>query len=73
MSTVDENTRLQQRNYAAIFLQEAAAHLKQSQTNRLRWIELARTYGLTWAEIGQNLGISGVAARRLHNRNTEVK
>lgn len=73
MSTVDENTRLQQRNYAATFLQEAAAHLEQSRLNRLRWISLARTYGLTWAEIGQHLGISDVAARRLHQRNPEVE
>lgn len=51
------------------YLRIAREKLDLATYDRIYWIGLARQYGATWKVIGESLGITDVAARRLHNRN----
>lgn len=54
------------------YLRLAARDLIRASRARIRYIDLARKYGMTWLEIGTELGVSDVAARTLYNRNQNV-
>lgn len=51
-------------------LQSAQRQLQRARVHRLAVIERARREGVSWPKIAEQLGISDVAARRLHARNS---
>lgn len=50
-------------------LESSARQLERARIHRLAVIARARRENVSWPKIGEALGISDVAARRLHARN----
>lgn len=63
---------VERKRIAAEFLTRAADDLARATIQRVRYVKLAREYGLTNADIGTFLGVSEAAVRTLVKRNPEI-
>lgn len=63
---------VERKRIAAEFLTRAADDLARATIQRVRYVKLARDYGMTNADIGTFLGVSEAAVRTLVKRNPDV-
>ena len=73
--TVNNRSNLRtdsRKRIAAEYLGIASRDLARATVDRIRYIALAREYGLTYTEIGDALGVSEKAARSLLSRNCDI-
>lgn len=69
---MDDATRRERQLLALEYLHRAADDYDRATLTRIRYIDLARRYGLTWRDIATALGMTETGARTLYQRNAEM-
>jgi hypothetical protein len=66
------NPTIERQRIAIELLHRASDDLVQATVTRIRYISLARDYGLTWRDIATAVGLTETGARTLFERNREL-